>query len=144
MGTLSAEDVRRIVRGGERFLLLDLVSNTTPSSAVQIPWTDRFVENVLARGEPKSLPIVIKGDSADVRSIEQAATALRIEGFLEVWTYFDAWPVPEKPQAPSAFRHNVVSDPDAADATRLVLSPSGAAGRAVRQQGGHHSCEQST
>ena len=124
MKTLCEEDVRRIVNGGERFLLLDLTNNTPADAAVHIPFDDAFATNVLKRARQPSLPIIIRGAAADLHTIEQAAAVLREAGCLEVWTYFNAWPLAKPLQAHSTRRHNVVSDPDAAERAshaRLVL-----------------------
>jgi hypothetical protein len=113
MKTLSQEDVRRIVNGGERFLVLDLTNETALGPAVHIPFDDAFAANALEHAGQKSLPIIIRGTAREVHTLEQAAATLREAGCLEVWTYFDPWPPADLFQVRATRRHNVVSDPDA-------------------------------
>jgi len=115
MRTLSAADMRRIVDGEERSLLMDVANSTTRGSAVHIPFNDTFLQSVLAYAEPGSLPVIIQGDMADTPIVEQAATVLRAAGFLEVWTCFETWSgVAERPVR-SRLAGSVFSDPDADD-----------------------------
>jgi hypothetical protein len=114
MKTLSKEDVRRIVNGGEQFLLLDLTNDTPPGAAVHIPFDEAFAANVLKHARQPSLPIIIRGAASDLPTIELAAATLRKVGHLEVWTYFNDWPAADVFQVRSTRRHDVVSDPDAA------------------------------
>ena len=111
MQTLSAEDVRRIVNGGERFLLVDFRNARTANISVD----HEFVANLLKQTLRTSLPIIIRGTEAEVRLVEHAALALREAGCLEVWTYFESWPSVDEVRHVSKVRHNVVSYPDAID-----------------------------
>ena len=123
MKTLSQEDVRRIVNGGDRFLLLDLTNDTPAGAAIHIPFNDAFAATVLEHARHPSLPIIIRGAAGDLPTIELAAATLREVGHLEVWTYFNDWPAADVFQVRSTRRQNVVSDPDAphrASHARLV------------------------
>ena len=113
MQTLSAVDIRRIVNGGERFMLIDVTDSTARGTGVHIPIDGEFLHNVLEYAIPGALPIVIQGDANAALGVEQAATTLRSAGFLEVWTFFETWPGVQDSTAPSFRRHNVVSDPEA-------------------------------
>jgi hypothetical protein len=115
MRTLSAGDMRRIVDGEERFLLMDVANCTTRGSAVHIPFNDEFLQSVLAYAEPGALPVIIQGDAADTSLVEQAATVLRAGGFLEVWTFFETWPGPPERPVRHRLAGSVFSDPDADD-----------------------------
>jgi hypothetical protein len=114
MQTLFAEDVRRIVNCGERFLLVDL-TDAPAKTAAQISLGDEFVGNVLEEAGQTTLPIIIRGTEAEVPAVERAAEALRQAGCLEVWTYFGSWPSLNAVRRASSVRHNVVSDPDFTD-----------------------------
>jgi len=111
--TLSAVDMRRILNGGERFVLIDVADSDTRGTGVHIPIDGEFLQNVLAYAVPGSLPIVIQGNASEACLVEKAATALRSAGFKEVWTFFETWPDHHATATASLQRFTVVSDPDA-------------------------------
>jgi rhodanese-related sulfurtransferase len=124
MQTLSVEDMRRIVSGGEQFLLID-VRDKEPSGvrslpqSIRIPFSDNFVSAVLDRTGGQTLPVVVYGDRQHSTIVEKAAEALTEAGIKEVWRYEgdpEAW-ITEELEA-TGQRHNVVSNPDEAHAER--------------------------
>jgi hypothetical protein len=128
MQTLSVEDMRRIVTGGERFLLVDIRAGETNQArslprSVRVPFGDDFASTVLDRVGGVTLPVVVYGDRHHSTIIEKAAAALRKAGLAEVWSYGgdpDAW-ISEEFEAMGE-RHNVVSNPDEAHADRQATA----------------------
>src|ERR1044072_1111413 len=92
MQSLSVEDMRRILSGGEIFLLVDvrsveITNGRTIPRALRIPLGRDIVPQVLSASGPRNVPVVICGDGLDDPVARQATEQLRKEGFKEVWTY---------------------------------------------------------
>jgi rhodanese-related sulfurtransferase len=128
MQTLSVEDMRRIVTGGERFLLVDIRAGETNQArslprSVQVPFREDFASTVLAHARGATFPVVVYGDRHHSTIVEKAAETLRKAGLAEVWSYGgdpDAW-ISEELEA-TGERHNVVSNPDEAHADRQATA----------------------
>ena len=92
MKELSVEDVRRILQGGERFLLVRAIPTggcTQPTlipDAVDVAVDAKFDQTVFSQAGSKTVPVVIYG-GGDGSEITAAARQLVSEGFAEVWTY---------------------------------------------------------
>jgi hypothetical protein len=115
---LSVDDMRRIVSGGEIFLLVDvrpveITKGRAIPRAVRVPFGHELVPKVLAAAGPRAMPIVICGDGPNDPVAKEAAERLRKEGFSEIWTYSsdpEAWIQHRSPA--SVQPKPVTSDPD--------------------------------
>jgi 3-mercaptopyruvate sulfurtransferase SseA len=120
MRRLSAEDLSRIIHGGEGFLLLDVRSSgDLLPGAVRVPFgTPKFASDVLVHAISMARPVVVYGEGHGCPIAQQAAEHLSVMGFAEVWTYSGdpaAWSADEPTaQASQPF---VLADPDVAFST---------------------------
>jgi len=116
---LSVDDMRRIVSGGDLFVLVDIrpveiTKGRSIPGALRVPLALEIVPKVLTASGQSELPIVICGDGATDPVAEEAAELLRKAGFSEVWTYSsdpEAWV--RRDRRPPAQAAYVTSDPDA-------------------------------